>query len=534
MAFWGQYAYCGTVSNRSRTVVGHHCPVQKKEDEQNKRHVMSCAEEEAKEMEASGTYGEEDGEFLDTTGDLRLCVALTPFAAGGGHDGAVSRIQEESGVRLYVDDMIHEGHQLAVLAGTREQLLGGLERFNALVQERVDDEEFVAWADIKFFKPVPDPGPATSEGPGNQKVLFVGGLSQQTDPASLERYFSSGQCVSFEVTGEMTMSEVRQVAQAKMGRTLIALLSPFGTHLDPISSVAQSGLQDGAVIGAIAKAGPKLQSHRKASTFAAILADGSVVTWGHRFHGGDSHAVRDQLLNVHEIYATHKALAAVKADGSVVAWGHADHGGDNSGVQDDLQMVRQVFASMQAFAALRSDGRVVTWGNASHGGDSQRLAGQLEDVREIYSTEAAFAAVRGDRSVVTWGHEEQGGESAAISHELLHVRDIAASGKAFAAVRRNGTVVSWGHPEYGGDSSAVKEQLVNVESIHSSSGAFAAIKTNGSVITWGHALSGGDCRPVEAQLDTGSVGHIYSSNKAFAALTANGTVAPSKHMRGIF
>lgn len=162
--------------------------------------VMSCAEEEAKEMEASGTYGEEDGEFLDTTGDLRLCVALTPFAAGGGHDGAVSRIQEESGVRLYVDDMIHEGHQLAVLAGTREQLLGGLERFNALVQERVDDEEFVAWADIKFFKPVPDPGPATSEGPGNQKVLFVGGLSQQTDPASLERYFSRfGEVVEADV-----------------------------------------------------------------------------------------------------------------------------------------------------------------------------------------------------------------------------------------------------------------------------------------------------------------------------------------------
>jgi len=151
--------------------------------------VIGCADEEAKEMEASGTYGEEDGEFLDTTGDLRLCVALTPFAAGGGHDGAVSRLQEDSGVRLYVDDMIHENHQLAVLAGTREQLLGGLECFNALVQEQVDDEEFVAWADIKFFKPVPDPGAAT-EGAGNQKVLFVGGLSQQTDPTSLERYFS--------------------------------------------------------------------------------------------------------------------------------------------------------------------------------------------------------------------------------------------------------------------------------------------------------------------------------------------------------
>ena len=31
-------------------------------------------------------------------------------------------------------------------------------------KEQVDDEEFVAWADIKFFKPVPDPGLASQHG----------------------------------------------------------------------------------------------------------------------------------------------------------------------------------------------------------------------------------------------------------------------------------------------------------------------------------------------------------------------------------
>ena len=31
--------------------------------------------------------------------------------------------------------------------------------------------------------------------------------------------------------------------------------------------------------------------------FAAILCDGSVVTWGHDRHGGDSHAVQEQLLS---------------------------------------------------------------------------------------------------------------------------------------------------------------------------------------------------------------------------------------------
>ena len=269
----------------------------------------------------------------------------------------------------------------------------------------------------------------------------------------------SGQCVSLEVSAETILASVRLMAQAKMGRTLVALLTPSGMQLNLFSSVAQSGLEDGVVLSAVAQAGPKLRSHRRASTFVAILADGSVVTWGHRFHGGDSNSVRNQLFNVHDVYSTNKALAAVRADGSVVAWGHADHGGDSSAVQDQLQTVEQVFASMQAFAALRSDGRVVTWGHATHGGDSRCVAAQLVDVREIFSTEAAFVAVRGDRSVVTWGHEEQGGDSSTIVDELVNIRSIAASGKAFAAVRYDGRVISWGHPEYGGDSSAMQDRF---------------------------------------------------------------------------
>ena len=38
--------------------------------------------------------------------------------------------------------------------------------------------------------------------------------------------------------------------------------------------------------------------------FAAILEDGSVVTWGDARSGGDSSAVRDQLRGVQQIQAT--------------------------------------------------------------------------------------------------------------------------------------------------------------------------------------------------------------------------------------
>ena len=55
--------------------------------------------------------------------------------------------------------------------------------------------------------------------------------------------------------------------------------------------------------------------------FAAILADGSVVTWGDPESGGDSTAVQTRLKNVRKIHAPKDggAFAAILADGSVVA-----------------------------------------------------------------------------------------------------------------------------------------------------------------------------------------------------------------------
>ena len=45
-----------------------------------------------------------------------------------------------------------------------------------------------------------------------------------------------------------------------------------------------------------------IQANKKA--FAAILDDGSVVTWGRRSCGGDSNQVREQLVGVQQIQAT--------------------------------------------------------------------------------------------------------------------------------------------------------------------------------------------------------------------------------------
>ena len=74
--------------------------------------------------------------------------------------------------------------------------------------------------------------------------------------------------------------------------------------------------------------------------FAAILADGSVVTWGDPNDGGDSSRVQDQLRNVQQISGTDRAFAAILADGSVVTWGDLGFGGDSSRVQDEFNYLQ--------------------------------------------------------------------------------------------------------------------------------------------------------------------------------------------------
>ena len=138
------------------------------------------------------------------------------------------------------------------------------------------------------------------------------------------------------------------------------------------------------------------------------------------------------------------AFAAILIDGSVVTWGSPFSGGDSSTVQAQLRNVSAIQSTAQAFAAIRTDGSVVTWGGSDYGPgfdvtNSSQVRERLKDVRDIRSSPGAFAALLRDGSVVTWG------DSRTVQHQLTN-------GHAFAAIKADGTVVSWGHPDRGGDS----------------------------------------------------------------------------------
>jgi alpha-tubulin suppressor-like RCC1 family protein len=183
-----------------------------------------------------------------------------------------------------------------------------------------------------------------------------------------------------------------------------------------------------------------------------------VVTWGEYYY--DPTSVLEGLSDVQTIVTNNGAFAALKTDGSVVTWGSGWAGGDSSAVASVLTDVQTISNTNDAFAALKTDGTVVTWGNSYSGGDSTGV--DLTDVQTIFSTTRAFAALKTDGSVVTWGDRGYGADSSAVASELTDVQTIFGGKFVFAALKTDGSVVTWGQPDYGGDSSAVAADLAGV------------------------------------------------------------------------
>ena len=86
------------------------------------------------------------------------------------------------------------------------------------------------------------------------------------------------------------------------------------------------------------------------------------------------------------IQASFGAFAAILEDGSVLTWGNPDGGSDSSFVRDQLRGVQQIQTAGGAFAAILEDGSVVTWGNPHDGGDCSDVKDQLHNVLHIQAT----------------------------------------------------------------------------------------------------------------------------------------------------
>eukprot|EP00439_Symbiodinium_sp_Y106_P009580 s517_g1.t1 len=276
--------------------------------------------------------------------------------------------------------------------------------------------------------------------------------------------------------------------------------------------------------------------------FAAIRADGAVVTWGNPDAGGDSTDVQEQLTQVVQIQSSEMGFAALRADGQVIAWPWTLDNFDEPEVQRKLRNVTQINATALAFAAVCADGSVATWGLSDTEGDSSQVQQQLQDVQNIQENGCAFAAIRGNGTVVAWGDAQSGGDSSTVNQQLGEIQEapddsdraimqhqlptpvqVQATNRAFAAVRLDGRVVAWGDPAYGGDTSRVQQHLFNILQVQATSGAFAAIRSDGQVFAWGDPKRGGDSSQVQDQLT--QVQYMQANDSAFVAVRKNGTLA---------
>ncbi|CAE8732459.1 unnamed protein product [Polarella glacialis] len=103
--------------------------------------------------------------------------------------------------------------------------------------------------------------------------------------------------------------------------------------ITPFTPLAALDLRSGTCIQVVWLSSSAADRHSQSMVFAAIKANGSVVTWGSSDHGGNSTAVAALLTEgVVQVCGNAGAFAAVMADGSVVTWGHTVSGGNSSAV----------------------------------------------------------------------------------------------------------------------------------------------------------------------------------------------------------
>ena len=132
----------------------------------------------------------------------------------------------------------------------------------------------------------------------------------------------SGRSEEFSLEPSSKVGDLRVLAQRAFQLGFLRLVAADHSVVDPTKSLQDAGLEDGDHLTAIAV---EAKVAATARAFALFCPGGDrVVTWGDPRCGGDSSQVQDRLKGVRQVQATLEgAFAALLADGSVVTWGQA-------------------------------------------------------------------------------------------------------------------------------------------------------------------------------------------------------------------
>lgn len=264
--------------------------------------------------------------------------------------------------------------------------------------------------------------------------------------------------------------------------------------------------------------------HVTAYATVAVTEDGDIVAWGARWSGGDTGNIRPLRARVVEIKSSRYAFAALLTDGTSVSWGQSGHGvGMERDTSQTHQRVDKLYAADTVFAVRTVDGEIGVWGTKIQGTIENLHASGREftlemadgrilrcgsehvdmnnvcsgigsgEVAQVWSNGRATATRMTDGSLRTHGMNIYGGDCTDLAAVLGGTSWTAIpNDNAFAVLQEGGKVHTWGNKVAGGDSSAVQSLLVGVVAVYSSARAFAAVLHTGEIVTWGDGMRGGD------------------------------------------
>lgn len=265
---------------------------------------------------------------------------------------------------------------------------------------------------------------------------------------------------------------------------------------------------------------------------AALLADGTVDTWGYDGDGelGDGQVSSTYRLNpapvpgltgVTQIAAGYQHVLALKSDGTVWAWGYNFFRELGDGTQTDrptpfqipgLTGIQQVSASFYDSMALGTDGSVWAWGHNGFGelGDgtttNRATPVKLTSLSGVAQVSAGYEhtlAVKADGTVWAWGNNAFGqlGVGTTVNHAspvqvpgLTGVTQVAAGQThSLAIAGPGGSVLAWGDDTNSGlgdgatteQKSPVSIGLTGITEISAGLNRSAATSSNGTLYLWG-------------------------------------------------
>ncbi|MBX9578182.1 MAG: hypothetical protein K2W97_06880 [Chthoniobacterales bacterium] len=185
--------------------------------------------------------------------------------------------------------------------------------------------------------------------------------------------------------------------------------------------------------------------------FTALFHDGTIFCWGDVSGGGKTPSVPPAVTStsdsnvtvtqrtVASIVGNERAFAALLNDGSLITWGDQDWGGVAPSLADGKTFT-SLIASQQGFSAF-FDGGVLVWGQSMPAGKIVTLP-QGKSISFLATTREAVAACFEDGSLQCWGVANCGGTTPYLFGKK--VTALTSNAHAFTALLEDGTLQVWG------------------------------------------------------------------------------------------